>query len=182
VGRTSGAKRRELVNSATRPASDGELVDALIAFVNGAEVVLSGSNDPRATTEERSHFGEFLRLAVEDPDRLPLQEITQHVLASLKVHPVIVMHGHGLALDYFREFPDLPTALTYATLLLLDARQPYGAALCRCKLPRCGKYYLAKKQKKGGPANRTYCSPRHRIEQHNSAERKAASKPPRRHK
>ena len=187
--------RRELLNSASWPASDDALVDVLLGFANGAEVVMLSKPPERpATTEEkrahmpapvelRSRFAELLELAVEDPNRLREEffPLGAELIDSLKVKPVMVFGTHGHSLDYFRELPDLRTALTYAVMLLLDAHKSYGAALCRCRLPSCGRFYLARRKKKGGPANRVYCRPQHRAEHHNSAARKAA-KPPARHK
>ena len=68
----------------------------------------------------------------------------------------------------------LAAALALGTLLLIDQGRPYQKALCRCKLPRCERFYLARRNPKGGPANRTYCTSDHRDEHHDSAERRAA--------
>jgi hypothetical protein len=195
MGKSRESTRHDLLNPSDFPASDDALVDALLEFANGAQVtMLSGPRSRPVTDEEkgraqppaevRDRFIKVLELAIEDIGKLCEQflPLGMELLTSLKPRPVIQFGTSGFQLDYFNDFPNLEAALTYAVMLILDARKPYGAALCRCQLPTCGRFYLARRKKKGGPANRVYCSPRHRTEHHNSAERKAASKPQARHK
>jgi hypothetical protein len=192
-----GDRRRELLNSANWPASDDALVDALIGFANGAEVVMltkpregpatieEKRAHPRAPLELRNRFVQFLRLSVEDPALLHDQfmaSIGMKLLASMKVSPVVNFGTYGVALGCFWDFPDLESALSFGVSLLLDARKPYGKALHRCKLPTCDRFYLARKNPKGGPANLNYCSPGHRDIAHDSREHRATMKAARRHK
>jgi hypothetical protein len=41
--------------------------------------------------------------------------------------------------------------LQYAVSILLDLKEPYARALCRCRLKACDAFYFAKKNPKGGP-------------------------------
>jgi hypothetical protein len=75
---------------------------------------------------------------------------------------------------YVRHFRDIHAVLSEGLLLLMDEQKTFGRTLCRCRLPSCRKFYLARRNPKGGPANRTYCSPTHRDDYHDSADRKAA--------
>jgi hypothetical protein len=97
-----------------------------------------------------------------------------HMRDSMHPELVLLTHEQGWMPRDFRCFKNVASALAFAALLIVDPTRPYRNALCRCKLERCRRFYLAQKNLKGGPANRTYCSPAHRDAHHNSAERKAA--------
>ncbi len=226
------SKQFELRNLMTAPASDDMLVEALLAFGNGQDVVITGQPSAAAdmrswslrraapTPEERAAYKDLLRRLIETPDAIapglrdpagrwhpafrvirfpksarskagaPAEILPQdflsyfgHMSASLELEPILVARFDGYSFDVFRHFKNVASALAFATLLVLDKRNPYGKSLCRCKLPSCERFYLARKNPKGGPPNRTYCDPDHRDEHHNSAERKAsARKPKARHK
>jgi hypothetical protein len=96
-------------------------------------------------------------------------------LLWLRVRHSITVQPHGFSLEYFNYFPDLDTALSYAIMLLIDSRKPYGAAISQCHLARCSRFFLATKKRGGGRPNRKFCCSKHLGEHHNSAERKAAT-------
>jgi predicted metalloprotease len=48
----------------------------------------------------------------------------------------------------------------YALLLLLDTKRPYGDALCKCRLEKCGKFFWVVRPRTGRP-QRLYCSHEH---------------------
>jgi hypothetical protein len=250
MGNSTDVKWIEIVNLPSSPASDDDLVGALLAFANGAEVILSQwraatvrekQAHPPAPVEMRTRFAELLRLAVEDPKQLrdqfmapvdkhepkeppekllalfqaaardaardaerklsiaidavrggPLQYVKEPPvgvpsagagawtspgakLLWLRVSHSITLQPHGFSLEYFNYFPDLETAFSYAIMLLIDSRKPYGAAISQCHLARCSRFFLATKKPGGGRPNRKYCDPEHLAEHHNSAERKAAT-------
>jgi transcriptional regulator with XRE-family HTH domain len=114
--------------------------------------------------------------------RVSFMEFANNLLARTPVKEVLVFDSHGFSFQYFRDFEDFEAMLTHAVVLLLDERKTYGAALCRCKLPTCDRFYLACKNPKGGPANRNYCSPGHRAVAHDSRKHRAEMKAARRHK
>jgi hypothetical protein len=105
-----------------------------------------------------------------------------HMNASMQRELVFVAHHHGYSLADFRAFPNVASALALAMALVMDQARPFAKAFCRCKLPDCQDFYLAQKNPKGGPPNRTYCKPEHRDQHHNSAERKSAGQSARKHK
>lgn len=72
---------------------------------------------------------------------------------------------------------DLASMLGYIFLLFLDISRPYGANLCQCQLPDCGRLFLAQKPETGRP-RRKYCSTEHMSAAHqaNSYERVLASR------
>lgn len=105
-----------------------------------------------------------------------------HMQASIDLKTILVGHRGGYSLTDFRCFKNVSSALAVAMLMIADQSKPYGKALCRCKWQQCQDFYLAQKNPRGGPANRTYCSPAHRDEHHDSKERKSASKAVARHK
>jgi hypothetical protein len=90
------------------------------------------------------------------------------VLQALKLTPTVEWYARGVRLVVTKELVDETAVLNYATALLLDDTKPYGSALSRCKLESCGKFYLARKHPAGGPANRNYCSTKHRSQAHES--------------
>lgn len=95
-----------------------------------------------------------------------------HMKGSMEREFVLAAHAGGYSFADFRSFKNVASAITLAMLLVMDQRKPYAKALSRCKLPTCLRFYLAQKSPKGGPPNRTYCSPKHRDTHHNSADRK----------
>jgi hypothetical protein len=95
-----------------------------------------------------------------------------HMKESMEREIVLAAHPSGYSLADFRSFKNIASAISFAMLLVMDQKKPYAKALCRCKLPTCQRFYLAQKNLKGGPPNRTYCEPKHRDEHHNSANRK----------
>ena len=81
----------------------------------------------------------------------------------------------GYSLGYFRLFRTARAALAEALVLTLDPDRPYAKKLSRCKYPSCREFYFAEKKRGGGPANRTYCKPAHRLLHNNSSLRKKLS-------
>lgn len=187
----------ELQNLATKPATDEALVRALLAFTNGAEVVISGQDsrygEPRSRAADRAAYVELLDAVIAGrPGPLPMLEDQSGRLrpgaavirclaklpnplnrvALVRSERVLIARPRGYALAHYRQFKRAASALAEAALLFLDADRPYGRALCRCKDPACGHFYLAKKNPRGGPANRTYCDPEHRLRHNNSSQRK----------
>ena len=97
---------------------------------------------------------------------------------TLRFAPLVRLRGGSYTFIQYAVFATISAAMTVAALTVLDSSKPFRGALARCKLPTCGRFYLARKNPAGGPANRTYCSPAHRDEHHNSAARKGARKAP----
>jgi hypothetical protein len=93
-------------------------------------------------------------------------------IASVSVSRVLLGRPKWYSLGYFRQFRTDPAALAEAAVLALDPTRPYTGKLCRCKYPDCQKFYFAQKDPRGGPPNRTYCTPEHRRLHNNSAQRK----------
>jgi hypothetical protein len=55
-------------------------------------------------------------------------------------------------------------------LVLADDAQPFGRALCRCRLKSCGQFFLEQKPRTGRP-QRLYCSREHMLAAHSARER-----------
>jgi hypothetical protein len=214
----------ELTNNLPNPATDDALVEALLEFANGRDVVIWGQPDPlervstwsiwrtQPSAEERSAHVAFLQDLIRDPwgglghntdrtgRRRPANAVIQigdlgpargdravsprpdfnawlaHMKKSMERELVLVGRSHGYSLADFRSFRNIASALAFATLLVMDQSKPYSKDLSRCKLRTCQRFYLAQKNPKGGGKNRTYCSPEHRQEHHDSADRKAAAR------
>jgi hypothetical protein len=167
----------------TRPAGDEVFVNALLAFLNGAEIALMRS--PLSSEDRRALKAERLATPA-NADRARLTRLIQALLdqsadafyellplcaaalQALKLTPTVEWYARGVRLVVTKELVDETAVLNYATALLLDDTKPYGKALSRCKLASCGSFYLARKHPAGGPANRNYCSARHRSQAHES--------------
>jgi hypothetical protein len=172
MGKRDGVHR--LLNGRSGAATDEQLVNALIEFANGREVELVRDGKSKELGGERAamqmEFSELLALGAEDRAKLVRKfnfDVGMALLQSLRIDLSIHYGTRGMRLGYLRDFPTLRSALQYAVMLLLDLDLPYGSALCRCQLKRCGVFYLAARNPKGGPANRHYCNPEHRSEAHN---------------
>jgi hypothetical protein len=119
---------------------------------------------------------QVIRLAATDDALPPLPANFYRAVASIESEQMLVGRPKGYSLAQFMHFPDVDAALARAFMLLLDVERPFGKAVSRCKLPRCQRFYLARSNPKGGPANRSFCDRRHAAEYRNSAERKATER------
>ncbi|HJS89376.1 MAG TPA: hypothetical protein VJ738_05360 [Steroidobacteraceae bacterium] len=194
------AARFVLKNLVTAPASDDELVEALIAYANGSDVLIAGQDrrfgEPHSQAKQRDTYIRALERVVGGRPTLPmlLDDATGRLLPALaairlgrnasslppelramarvKAERVLVARPGGYSLAYYRHFPSVAGALSEAVVLIQDPARPYAKALCRCQYPACQNFYFARKNPRGGPANRTYCDPEHRRLHNNSAARK----------
>lgn len=158
--------------------ADGSLIAALLAVGNGEPFHFQNFNvaDKSFAARFRETLDEAARSRIKLANRfLP---IGIELLTTMKVKPTIELGSRGFVLGYAQEFPTLESALNYGVMLLLDISKPYGAALSRCGRSTCKRFYLAKRNPKGGPANKHYCSPAHRDEAHDLRE----NRPVRKHK
>jgi hypothetical protein len=165
-----------------QPASDDELMAALLAVADGLEVALYTKKGMvfKSDEEMRVRITRLLEQAVEDRGELlidllprPLGRGTSDVADSVlrDVEPQLhldLLGPRGVLVRQANYYPDLSSALNYAVLLLLDLGRSYGSALSRCQWQECRKFYFAQKNSSGGPANRRYCCPTHRDAAHNS--------------
>lgn len=170
---------REQPNEAER-ASQVNALGALIdgsrtSFYGGFQTDADGHRRPTHALLEIQTLPDSYRTREQDllPDR-GFAIYLAHMRASIQQEPVLVSHRLGYSLTEYRAFDNIASVLAVAMLLVTDPARPFAKSLSRCKW--CQKFYLAKKNPKGGPANRVYCSSAHRDEHHNSAERKAAQK------
>ncbi|MDE2137928.1 MAG: hypothetical protein KGJ68_10870 [Gammaproteobacteria bacterium] len=184
--------------------TDSEVVRALVALGNGERVELDTSRGlaPGLTEADGERFRRLISKAAEDPrefaeEFLPpplggratnagalkvLSLLKPRLALAVGAGPTASSGGRSatpmrLSLSYFHDYPDVESVLTYGLLLLLDSNREYGKSLSRCHLPSCSKFYLAKPNPKGGPANRYYCKPAHRDEAHNSKQNRKPRRP-----
>jgi hypothetical protein len=194
-------KKFILVNGPGRPASNDDLIQALLAFASGADVVMVSGLAPaeeagrRPPTKLRQQFARLLQLAIEDRPQFAaeVELLAIDLVASRSIvgRPVLVYGERGHSIELFLKFSPA-VALNYALVLLLDLSKfphekrrqprkrqpkPYLTALSRCQWSDCRRFYIARKQEGGGRENRLFCSTECRRAYHNSAERKKAAKP-----
>ena len=175
----------------TRP-SDDELVDALIAVANGepfqlllpypepqvgawgeGKILLRSFTHLDVDPETHVRVRDSLRTLRTDRGRYLEAMRTQyldHRAIPVRLIPVCVNTQHAIRVSFTRRFRGLDRALSFALLLMADDSLPFGSALSQCAYSQCGKLYLARKNPKGGPANRNYCCPEHRQLSHDAKE------------
>src|SRR6267378_3763220 len=168
---TARSKRGELADLGPIGESDDQIVDVLLRVASGA--LRRNEEDLRLNRE----FEPLVQMALDAPDVLykreysvRLQELSQGG-APTRLASMLVPGGRARPV-YVRDFRDIHAVLSQGVLLLLDERKPYSKDLCRCIY--CGRFYLARRNPKGGPANRSYCSEKHRLAYRNSGLRKEA--------
>lgn len=165
------------------PESDDLIVDTLLRVGSGLRVL-----NPRAEEAARAQAPEFARVLeraiVDGLDELRGVEfksrIEELVNGGVAVVPRGAMDGARLRLGYYREFRDLHAALTNGVLLLIDPDKRYGRTLSKCN--HCQRFYLARRNPKGGPANRLYCSPACRTKAHDATREVRRARAARKHK
>jgi hypothetical protein len=181
------SRQRKRTGAALTPEEQGQAaaVDLLLRVASGPKFY------PHAWREEspalQAEFEPLVQTAIDSPEQLYQQEFLARLRELdqglvIKLSSLMVQGSSKRGVTYRLEYRDRHALLSHALLLLLSEQMPYGKALCRCKLPSCGRFYLASKNPKGGPANRTYCSPAHRDEHHNSYERKTSASTATKHK
>jgi hypothetical protein len=95
----------------------------------------------------------------------------------LTMTPTFEFDRSGALRPKYRYLPDdLRAALAYGVLLLRDTERPFGKDLKQCRLPGCGRFFLASDQVTDpslpGRRRHRYCSPEHMAAgQNTSAER-----------
>jgi hypothetical protein len=135
--------------------------------------------EPSHRRAESERIMEPFGAAIESPTWLrDFAPYVADLRRTMRFVPLVLLRDGSYSLTQYAVYSTVCAAMTMAALTVLDAGKPFRAALARCKLPTCGQFYFARKNPAGGPANRTYCSPAHRDEHHNSAARKASARRP----
>jgi hypothetical protein len=163
--------RKTLTNPGPiREDEDDQIVDTLVRVASGPEHCFNARRED--VLRLQPEFEPLVQLAIDDPDELykrefsaRLQELRQGG-ATCTLGAAITTTGRSVA-AWIPDFRDIHAVLTRGVLLLLDPTKQYGSALCRCG--HCARFYLARRNPKGGPANRVYCTPKCRSEAHEAA-------------
>jgi hypothetical protein len=187
-----------ILNNSRFPATDDALVTALIDFVNGRDIALLRSpvlKQPLRGDELAAFFAErsgkmdfdelrsqmqlwLMRVIAPDPTALNTAfQLVRRLLLQFTAHPVMRIDPKTFSVEirYHRDFEDERAAMLFAVALLFDKSKPFSAAISRCHYEDCGnKFYLARRNPKGGPANRIYCSEEHRELGHEAGRAKRA--------
>jgi hypothetical protein len=165
-----GMKAAELTNTPDKPATDEAILVAAIAFANGAPLTLHlDKKTLKATNAQRRELVRGLESGLDSPLG-PLVQLVRGV--KLSYGASLSDDGSSLRLNIQRDFKTVEAVLAMAVVLTMDKKHEFGSKVCRCKLQTCKAFFMAKQNPKGGPPNRTYCSPEHLAEHHNSVERR----------
>lgn len=154
-------------------ASERALVEYVLEFVNGAAVDLPES-DPRvmldidrifkAGTGAEHWRGWLKRFLVQlHADRSAARRWATKQMPDIWVLPWGARTANGIGLHFRVLLLSAAALARFVVLLLADESRDLG--LCKCKLTRCGKFFLKAptKGRRGAPQH-VYCGPRHMIE------------------
>ena len=137
--------------------SERGLMEYVLRFANG-EI------GPRSDEADRRRWQlreNFVHVHNTGPG-VVLGNYTEHMLQDVWMLPVLHRkpHAHLSTLWVITE-PRAFDALT--AVLLLDEQRPFGAGLCQCRLPECGRFFFEQKKETGRPQRR-YCEREHMLE------------------
>ena len=178
-----------LANSPQHPATETQLVDAVLALANGTDIALNGVLVPPAPEgfsptendlwgdasggweavwrqkldELRSTLRGRLDLALTDPDRAAAEAI--RAWQASRVQPVLRLAPGGLRLSAYYPLPGIEALCDLGLTLLLDLDRGFSGRLCKCRLDSCGRFFLVKPDTRHRPRTR-YCRVEHMLAYH----------------
>ena len=164
----------KIVNTVDNPASDEAIVVAAIAFANGAPLTLRlGNRRLVATPAHRRVLVGQLDRAIDG--RNGIQDIVPlvGVVTGVKLTYVATVGEGSVRLETYRHFRSVRAVLAMAVVLTMEKGHEVESKVCRCKWQQCeAPFFIAQRNPRGGPANRTYCRPEHRKLHHDSSGRR----------
>jgi hypothetical protein len=171
--------KRELVvvwSTPRRLTTDEEVLMAALAFAKGAdlELRLPDGEGRRATALDRDEFVNDAARAIKDRAAFA-NEFMPTALRLIRAGGLsqsFTVTPSGLRRGFGRTFKSVRHLLDYALAIIADGENAPGRYFCRCKLPSCRVFYIAKKNPIGGGYNLTYCKREHRTEHHDSSARR----------
>lgn len=96
---------------------------------------------------------ELARELADEADQMAL--FPQTIVAPGKSGPTIETR-------FAWESPSVSSVLSRGLITMLDTRRDYMRRLCHCKLPECGRWFLAETRPgRAGAPNTAYCTPHH---------------------
>lgn len=158
------------------------LIEGALRFANGEDVpidptpgqvlhepLLQGDNLQKTRESWRTALRQFLGTFRTKP-AAAIRSLPEY---SLAIHGIsgIARFEDGRA--HFEITVPVNSPEEFRTLLALtlaDDAQPFGRALCRCRLKSCGRFFLEQKPRTGRP-QRLYCSREHMLAAHAARER-----------
>ncbi len=169
------------------PKPDDAAVDLVLRVANGEYARFHNRELDNQADALQSEYAALVERAFEpsaslaDPE---FEAVVKRVRESAPLQLEILHTEQGYRLMHWRVVDDLRFGLDWCVLMLLDVSLPYRQARCRCA--HCKKFYIARRNPKGGPANRIYCSTECRDEAHAAGREirraRAARKAARKHK
>jgi hypothetical protein len=185
-------KRIKLRNTETQPLSEREIVEATVAFANGATLELKDFAEGRSsqpseeeTTPSRSDSWGEPRTAeqIREDERRVTRELLSYILSGpmleedvngltdqdlsslINPRPFFRKVDGGLTLRFAYSFCSDSDLTTLGVILLEDTERPFKEKLCQCRLESCGLFFFEVKPPTGRP-QRKYCSEEHMLMAH----------------
>lgn len=159
-----------------------ELVDYSLRFINGDES--SVEPDPVQVADQpfmqkgalgktreswRASLRQFAATFRGSRARA-LRSLPEYSLGFHSVSAMAKWEPTSAHLEFFVPVSSPEALRTAFALALADDAQPFGRALCRCRLTSCGRFFLEQKPATGRP-QRLYCSRDHMLAAHAARER-----------
>ncbi|MEN9704663.1 MAG: hypothetical protein RLZZ393_542 [Pseudomonadota bacterium] len=188
-------KAATLTNTAQQPASERELVDAMIRVANGSELEINGIVMPSPPTgfalpaEDLWGFGDsgqatpasweavwqstVQKLRADLRDRLDEAMLAPDAAAARavrtwhcqRVQTSLRLMPGGLRISTHYPVTSLADVCDTALALLLDVDRGFRDALCKCQLADCGRFFFVDRSRGNRPRTR-YCSTEHMLAFH----------------
>jgi hypothetical protein len=171
----AGRRTIALENRPDRPLSERAIIDATLAFANGADLRIDGEGESQPAVQilgtkaeiaaigsrQREAIRQYLARVMQEPATLARELLSQGWTKSwAKVERVVRLTEAGVSIRYYDRFFTPYLLANRGILLLLDPERGFRAKLCQCQLSTCGDFFHEIRPPRGRPQRR-YCSPGH---------------------
>jgi hypothetical protein len=190
-----------LKNFPGQPLTEREIVEATVAFANGADLEIDGLVAERGGKTGEAKVRELLLIAGVAPkdveDHLRRLHVEVHKRLSVIIHsgrkalslwyadqqfesvvpvkPVMRTSPKGASFALHYAFSSYWDLVVLGQLLLADPERPHSEKLFQCQLKSCGTLFFEKRPHTGRP-QRKYCSRPHMLQAHDENATKRMAK------
>jgi hypothetical protein len=165
------SKQLSLKNTPIDPLSEEQIVEAAIAFANGATIsLLDQVARPTALEAElrqeliRGHLGEIISGNVDEED-LSTGLDDDGFFKTISPRLYLRKTKKGFTVAFYYTFADWFSVVKLGSFFLHDSERPFRERLCRCQLASCGRFFFKIQHATGAP-QRKYCCSEHMLKGH----------------